>query len=68
MHWNSNIVQDATANLGAFNLSISTPHSFWSSSGINLYAKSIAASVEFISLLTHDSSEVSLVTCCFVYD
>ncbi|KAF8918444.1 hypothetical protein CPB85DRAFT_84634 [Mucidula mucida] len=56
----NNIVQDATANLGAFNLSISTPHSFWSSSGINLYAKSIAASVEFISLLTHDSSETTL--------
>ncbi|KAB5592346.1 hypothetical protein CTheo_4227 [Ceratobasidium theobromae] len=51
-----NIAQTASTGLKAsnFNLSISTPHSFWSSSGINTVAADIAKAVDFMSLISHD--------------
>ncbi|KAF8597455.1 hypothetical protein BDV93DRAFT_547915 [Ceratobasidium sp. AG-I] len=51
-----NIVQGAAPGLKAsnFNLSISTPHSFWTSSGVNTVAADIAKSVDFMSLISHD--------------
>ncbi|KAF8597456.1 hypothetical protein BDV93DRAFT_513317 [Ceratobasidium sp. AG-I] len=51
-----NIVQGAAPGLKSsnFNLSISTPHSFWTSSGVNTVAADIAKSVDFMSLMSHD--------------
>ncbi|KAG9085277.1 hypothetical protein FS749_004567 [Ceratobasidium sp. UAMH 11750] len=51
--WN-NIVQAASTGLGSYNLSISTTHAFWSSSGINTVAANLAKAVDFASLITHD--------------
>ena len=49
-------MQGAAPGLKAsnFNLSISTPHSFWTSSGVNTVAADIAKSVDFMSLISHD--------------
>ncbi|KAH7333771.1 hypothetical protein B0J17DRAFT_137113 [Rhizoctonia solani] len=57
-----NIVQGAATGLKAsnFNLSISTPHSFWSSSGINSVAADISKAVDFMSLISHDISGTTL--------
>ncbi|KAG9103705.1 hypothetical protein FRC06_008699 [Ceratobasidium sp. 370] len=51
--WN-NIVQAAATGLGSYNLSISTTHAFWSSSGINTVAANLARAVDFASLISHD--------------
>ncbi|CCO36258.1 hypothetical protein BN14_10389 [Rhizoctonia solani AG-1 IB] len=57
-----NVVQGAAAGLNAakFNLSMSTPHSFWSSSGINTIAADLSKAVDFASLISHDSPGMSL--------
>ncbi|KAG8713614.1 hypothetical protein FRC11_011611, partial [Ceratobasidium sp. 423] len=57
-----NIAQGAAAGLKAsnFNLSISTPHSFWSSSGINSVASDLSKAVDFMSLISHDISGTTL--------
>jgi hypothetical protein len=49
-------VQAASTGLKAanFKLSISTPHSFWSSSGINTVAADIGKAIDFMSLISHD--------------
>ncbi|KAB5588575.1 hypothetical protein CTheo_7981 [Ceratobasidium theobromae] len=51
-----NIVQAASTGLKASNfvLSTSTPHSFWSSSGINTVAADISKAVDFMNLVSHD--------------
>ncbi|KAG9095771.1 hypothetical protein FRC06_009445 [Ceratobasidium sp. 370] len=51
--WN-NIVQAAATGLGSYNLSMSTPHAFWSSSGVNTIAANLANAVDFASLISHD--------------
>ncbi|CAE6339114.1 unnamed protein product [Rhizoctonia solani] len=57
-----NIVQGASTGLKAsnFNLTMSTPHSFWSSSGINTVAADLAKAVDFMSLINHDISGTTL--------
>ncbi|CAE7159957.1 unnamed protein product, partial [Rhizoctonia solani] len=57
-----NIVQAAGNGLKAsnFNLSMSTPHSFWSSSGINTVAADLSKAVDFMSLISHDISGTNL--------
>ncbi|CAE6443720.1 unnamed protein product, partial [Rhizoctonia solani] len=53
-----NVVQGASSGLKAanFNLSMSTPHSFWSSSGVNTVAADLSKAVDFMSLISHDIS------------
>ncbi|ELU44075.1 glycosyl hydrolases family 18 domain-containing protein [Rhizoctonia solani AG-1 IA] len=53
-----NIIQGAAPGLKAanFNLSMSTPHSFWSSSGVNTVAADLSKAVDFASLISHDLS------------
>ncbi|CAE6467855.1 unnamed protein product [Rhizoctonia solani] len=57
-----NIVQAAANGLKAsnFNLTMSTPHSFWSSSGINTVAADLSKAVTFTSLISHDISGTTL--------
>ncbi|KAF8761305.1 chitin binding, partial [Rhizoctonia solani] len=43
-----------------FNLSMSTPHSFWSSSGVNTVAADLSKAVDFTSLISHDLSGATL--------
>ncbi|CAE6484998.1 unnamed protein product [Rhizoctonia solani] len=57
-----NIIQGAAPGLKAanFNLSMSTPHSFWSSSGVNTVAADLSKAVDFTSLISHDLSGATL--------
>ncbi|CAE6436657.1 unnamed protein product [Rhizoctonia solani] len=57
-----NIIQAAANGLKAsnFNLTMSTPHSFWSSSGINTVAADLSKAVDFMSLISHDISGTTL--------